>query len=311
MSNGHSSDGPSAQMAADPVPLDVRMAQLEQQLAALIGIHQKSTGDFDPELFPLQSTLGYVPNQNFIDLTTFGSGCLLKTPFCLAPLAPSEKAAFAARSPAIVGYDYSTPVPPEGLSLPAELKAHDKQLSDIQFQLSQTTKYLDYFMERTSRVPQDRLPFLTVMEHLAGIRRLLSGQASAISQTRLDNIVRWVNPKVKNPPQVSSASAPYLVETKVMADLLAVMETNTRIWQPQAKSSEPGSSRKGRARPKKKPRGRSPEAKTTRSASSQPQAQPEKSSEPVSSGTTRSTSSGPKGKDKSGFSRPPPQSRTQ
>ncbi|KAG0026243.1 hypothetical protein BGZ83_005448, partial [Gryganskiella cystojenkinii] len=96
-------------------------------------------------------------------------------------------------------------------------------------------------MDRAAREPTD-LPFIKVMEHLTGLRRLMSSQASSVSQTRLDNLFRQIAPSSKERPQVSPESAPYLVDNAVAAAHLATLEASKRLWNPAQSQSETGSS---------------------------------------------------------------------
>lgn len=195
MSQGSSSNGSSAQMAAEPAPsLESQVAEIRSDLAKLLEIHARSTGISDLALFSLSSNIGYAPHLNIIKLYTFSDTCLIQELIFLSPLDAADKVALAPMRYSMVGMDYSAPLLPEGLVLPPDLKARDKQPFDIQYQMDQAFKFLDYHVDRLAR-DLGPVPFLQVVELLTTLWRILANQGFYIYQARLDNIVHFVSPR--------------------------------------------------------------------------------------------------------------------
>ncbi|KAG0263390.1 hypothetical protein DFQ27_001783 [Actinomortierella ambigua] len=233
-----------AEMAAGWANMQVSLRSLEEEVRVLRSLQQGSTGSFDPALVRQNEAFAYVPCPRHIQVCSYGttSGglprCSLSEPLFLSPLSVEERKSLRASSHSIVGMDYAPPAVPDGVVLLGDQKPWDSQLRDIQFHLGQCVKGLDYFMDvqtRTEPNPSMR----TALSFLAAFRRSLTDQASAITQTRLDNFFKFANLPCKAPP-ISASSAPHMVDPAVVRDLLASAEAAKKLWrprQPETKSS--------------------------------------------------------------------------
>lgn len=82
---------PKAEMAVELQCLRLSVDRLTQEgnllrdeITTLRSLQQKITGSYDPSLTPVHNTsFEFIPNDNFVNLCTFGDSCLLFAPFCL------------------------------------------------------------------------------------------------------------------------------------------------------------------------------------------------------------------------------------
>ncbi|KAG0231824.1 hypothetical protein BGW41_002095, partial [Actinomortierella wolfii] len=255
-------------MAAGWLELQADFRSLRDEVNILSSLQQISTGTFDPD-FICQNEV-YVPCERHVQVYTYGWNadgmpkCSLMEPFFLSPLSTDEKKSLKTSSHTMMGMDYFPPPVPDGVILQGRQKAWDGQLRDIQFQLGQTAKSLDYFMDLQTHSEPDP-SMATALSFLVSFRRILADQASSITQTRLNNFFKFANLPFKA-PHISAASAPHMFSPAVVRDLLASVEVAKKLQSPNLPEPKPARSNK-KARRGRKPAPGQPPAEKEETAS--------------------------------------------
>ncbi|KAF9974795.1 hypothetical protein BGZ73_001729, partial [Actinomortierella ambigua] len=212
-------------MVAGWSEMQATLRSLQAEIQQLRSLHLQSSGSLDPALVRQNESFAYAPCKRHIEVCTYGMTaegvpkCSLTEPFFLSPLSVEEKKSLRASSHAMLGRDYSPPPVPDWVVLHGGQKPWDSQLREVQYQLGQTVKWLDYFMDLHTRSEPDH-SMATALSFMVAFRRSLADQASAITQTRLNNYFKFANLPCKAPP-ISADSAPHMVNPSVVRDLVA------------------------------------------------------------------------------------------
>ncbi|KAF9367239.1 hypothetical protein CPB97_006032, partial [Podila verticillata] len=129
-----------------------QVGSLSHEIEALHSLQLQSTGSSDPTLICQNDSFTFQPSEQLLEAGIYYRGntgvskCTFLEPLFLSTLLADEKKAVAASSHTMLGMDYSPPPVPDGVILQGDQKLWDSQLRDIQYQASQTIKWLDYFM---------------------------------------------------------------------------------------------------------------------------------------------------------------------